>query len=123
MNELTLNEYQRRAMTTRMDTCNDVYMLLNLAGEVGELTSKVAKMIRKDKTYIGKTGDIAYTMPHEDFVTLDKELMKEAGDVLWQLAGFCSCMGWKLDDVAKMNLDKLASRKERGVIDGDGDNR
>jgi hypothetical protein len=32
-------------------------------------------------------------------------------------------MGWKLDDVAQKNLDKLASRKQRGVIDGDGDNR
>ena len=27
------------------------------------------------------------------------------------------------EDVAKANLNKLASRKKRGVIDGDGDNR
>jgi hypothetical protein len=32
-------------------------------------------------------------------------------------------MGWSLEDVAQMNLDKLASRKERNVIDGNGDNR
>jgi hypothetical protein len=32
-------------------------------------------------------------------------------------------MGWSLEDVAKSNLEKLASRKQRGVIDGEGDNR
>nr|CAI9751227.1 hypothetical protein WMHIBSEC_WMHIBSEC_CDS_0051 [Caudoviricetes sp.]CAI9751786.1 hypothetical protein AZFZUZMX_AZFZUZMX_CDS_0051 [Caudoviricetes sp.] len=32
-------------------------------------------------------------------------------------------MGWKLEDVAKLNLEKLASRQQRGVIDGNGDNR
>jgi hypothetical protein len=30
-------------------------------------------------------------------------------------------MGWKLNDVAKTNLDKLAARKAVGTIDGDGD--
>ena len=47
----------------------------------------------------------------------------EAGDVLWQLAGLCSVMGWDLNEVARMNLDKLASRQQRGVIEGNGDNR
>ena len=32
-------------------------------------------------------------------------------------------MGWDLEDVAQGNLDKLASRQQRGVIDGNGDNR
>jgi hypothetical protein len=32
-------------------------------------------------------------------------------------------MGWKLEDVAQQNLQKLASRKERGKIAGEGDNR
>ena len=43
------------------------------------------------------------------------------GDVLWQLSGLCSVMGWSLDDIAQMNLDKLAARKAVGTIDGDGD--
>lgn len=47
----------------------------------------------------------------------------EAGDVLWQLAGLCSVMGWDLEQIALMNLEKLASRQKRGVIDGNGDNR
>ena len=28
-----------------------------------------------------------------------------------------------LEEVMQQNLDKLASRRERGVIDGNGDNR
>lgn len=47
----------------------------------------------------------------------------EAGDILWQLAGLCSVMGWDLEQIALMNLEKLASRQKRGVIDGNGDNR
>ena len=50
-----------------------------------------------------------------------EELKKEAGDVLWQLSGLCSVMGWDLEDIAQMNLDKLTARKEAGTIDGDGD--
>ena len=52
-----------------------------------------------------------------------EELKKEAGDILWQLSGLIFTMGWTLEEVAMGNLDKLASRKQRGVIDGDGDNR
>jgi NTP pyrophosphatase (non-canonical NTP hydrolase) len=51
------------------------------------------------------------------------ELKKEAGDIAWQLAGLCQVMGWTLEEVCQQNLDKLASRKQRNVIDGDGDNR
>ena len=56
-------------------------------------------------------------------IEVNQELMKEAGDILWQLAGLCRVMGWNLDDIAQMNLKKLASRQRRGVIDGKGDNR
>ena len=38
-------------------------------------------------------------------------------------AGLCRVMGWTLEEVCQANLDKLASRKGRGVIDGNGDNR
>ena len=50
-----------------------------------------------------------------------EELKKEAGDILWQLSGLCKVMGWNLEDVAQMNLDKLAARKKIGTIDGNGD--
>lgn len=115
---MDLNEYQKQAMTTCMPSSNNFsYMFLNLVGEVGEFASKVAKHIRKDKA--GIDGDIlSLTGCHHSDV---EELMKEAGDCLWQLSGLCTVMGWSLEDVAQMNLDKLAARKVAGTIDGNGD--
>ena len=124
---MTLNEYQEQAMSTCMETCdNFAYMMLNLVGEVGEFSSKVAKLIRKGRKQITDNG-LYSTIDGAAFEWTDnefrEELKKEAGDILWQLAGLCRVMGWELEDVARGNLNKLASRQERGVIDGNGDNR
>jgi NTP pyrophosphatase (non-canonical NTP hydrolase) len=114
--KMELNEYQQKAMTTCMPSSeNFSYMFLNLVGEVGEFASKVAKAIRKEENFIDD-NDLANAID-------DAELQKEAGDILWQLSGLCSVMGGKLEDIAQQNLDKLASRKQRNVIDGNGDNR
>ena len=53
----------------------------------------------------------------------ETNLQKEVGDCLWFLAGICHVMGWQLGDIALQNIDKLQSRKQRGVIIGNGDNR
>lgn len=104
-------------MTTCMASSeNFSYMFLNLVGEVGEFASKVAKAIRKEENCI-EYNDLGIT------VTNNEELQKEAGDILWQLSGLCTVMGWNLEDIAQQNLDKLASRQQRNVIDGSGDNR
>ena len=122
---MQLNEYQKRAMSTCMPSCENIsYMLLNLVGEVGEFASKVAKHIRKGNMTIGGKclpNGLHTTLEGEEWLNADKELMKEAGDILWQLSGLCTVMGWELNDVAKMNLDKLAARKAAGTIDGNGD--
>lgn len=127
---MTLNEYQQRAMTTRMESCNNfAYMFINLVGEVGEFASKIGKGIRKKQLCIGHKDQCNDLAIETDVVSadmrsiLDAELKKEAGDILWQLSGLCDVMGWTFEEVAQMNLDKLASRQKRGVIDGNGDNR
>ena len=113
-----------------MKTCmpsseNVAYMLLNLVGEMGEFASKVAKSIRKGEVAIGHgvDNDLVPLMPFDEWMQRSEELKKEDGDILWQLSGLIFTMGWTLEEVAMGNLDKLASRKQRGVIDGDGDNR
>lgn len=124
MKELTLNEYQERAMTTCMPTCNNLsYMLLNLVGEVGEFSSKVAKHIRKGEAGIGSgdTPNQFYFTAKANFLTDRVALRKEAGDILWQLAGLCRVMGWDLEAVAQENLAKLAERAKNGTIAGNGD--
>lgn len=123
---MELNEYQKKAMETCMPSCDNFsYMMLNLVGEVGELASKVAKDIRKGNAVIGDIrNDITGIMQDdEEWEKRWEEYMYEAGDILWQLAGLCNVMNWDLEFVAEMNLRKLASRKKRGVIDGNGDNR
>lgn len=118
---ISLNEY-RLAMTTCMDSCDNIsYMLINLVGEVGEFASKIAKHIRKEEITINLNKIECY--PDTLTVKAESELKAEAGDVLWQVAGLCHVMGWSLEDVACENLAKLADRKQRGVIDSNGDNR
>lgn len=143
---MELNEYQKQAMTTCMASSNNfAYMFFNLLGEVGELAEKVndymrdqnleetanqlcgyglmAKTIRKEPELWGSQNTVSDFDKHFEEFKQSDQLQKEAGDILWQLAGLCSVMGWNLEDIAQQNLDKLASRKLRGVIDGNGDNR
>lgn len=119
------NEYQTRAMSTRLPSCeNATYMLFGLMAEVGEIADKIAKWRRKK-------GVCRLDMDHLVFNTGDlqeaegykSELMKEVGDCAWFIAGIADCFGFTLEEVMQQNLDKLASRRERGVIDGNGDNR
>lgn len=103
-----------------MSTCtpsshNFFYMFLNLVGEVGELSSKVAKAHRKGETYL----DMDYNL--EVNKELDEALQLEAGDILWQWAGLCVVMGWNPEVIAQKNLDKLKARKQAGTIVGSGD--
>ena len=125
-------------MNTCMDSSRNLsYMAYGLVSEVGEFMGKVAKGIRKGHIYFGSEleGNLAYPSDSDmhyapSFLGKDDKayefeqgLRAELGDCLWFCAGICEVMGWNLDDIAKENLEKLASRKERGVIEGDGDNR
>jgi len=119
--KMELNEYQKRAMTTCTDSShNFAYMFMNLVGEVGEFASKVAKRIRKGYDHIEHNDIISEETISKDDI---EEIRKESGDILWQLSGLCSVMGWSLEDVAQENLKKLADRQKRNVIVGEGDNR
>lgn len=125
---MELNTYQDKAMSTCMDSCNNFsYMMLNLVGEVGEFASKVAKDIRKGEAAIyGNQLILCKENFDEELYEKEKKekvqaLKLEAGDILWQLSGLCTAMGWELEDIAQMNLEKLARRKQAGTIDGNGD--
>ena len=110
---MTLEEYQKRALTTVIETDNEfrdlLHWVLGINGEAGEI-AETMKEITRDKNGELTDGD-------------KKELAKEVGDVLWYLAVFAHNLGVPLEDIAKANLDKLQSRKARGVLQGSGDNR
>ena len=110
---MTLNEYQKQALTTVISSSDafkdSLHWVLGINGEAGEVAEKVKKIIR-DKNGVISKQDKA-------------ELAKELGDVLWYLAVFAHDLGFTFDDVAATNLEKLQSRKTRGVLGGGGDNR
>jgi hypothetical protein len=47
----------------------------------------------------------------------------EIGDTLWYMAALCRDLNLSLEEIAKRNLQKLADRKARNVIQGSGDKR
>jgi len=51
------------------------------------------------------------------------ELGKELADVVWYIAVLAERLGLSFDSLMQQNLEKLASRKSRGVQKGAGDNR
>lgn len=109
---MKLSDYQKQSKKTALYPAighKIVYPALGLAGEAGEVANKIKKIFRDND------GDISESKT--------KELNKELGDVLWYVAQVASELGLDLDEVAQLNLDRLNSRFERGVIQGDGDNR
>lgn len=110
---MDLNEYQKEASKTagfenlKIDPI--IYLALGLAGESGEVVEKLKKIIRNDG------GEIS-NEKRED-------LVKEIGDVLWYLSQMAGVLGVPFEEVAKANIEKLASRQKRGVICSEGDNR
>lgn len=102
---MNFNEYSEAARSTRLPTADHSYVVLNLVGEVGELYGKFAKAIRD-----GGQVDRA-------------DMQKELGDILWQLSALCDDLGTSLEEVAYLNLEKLAKRQENNTLTGSGDNR
>ena len=109
---MNLNHYQDKSRTTALYPNvgnNPIYPTLGLVGEAGEVADKVKKILRDKKG---------------EFDSVSRESIKlELGDVLWYVAQLSSELGFSLEEVAKANLDKLASRAKRGAISGSGDDR
>lgn len=115
--ELTLNEYQEKAMGTCLPSCeNIVYMLYGLTAEVGEINDKVAKWVRKGIARIDNNQLVFNTSDEGVVEDYRHELIKEVGDCAWFIVGLSMVLGASLDDVCQINLDKLANRKKEGTI-------
>ena len=103
---MTADFYEERARLTAIYPKEKAleYLALGLTSEAGEVAGKVKKLIRDGK------GD-------------KKAIASEIGDVLWYCAMLAKETKVSLNDIMKDNLKKLYSRKERGTLQGSGDNR
>jgi NTP pyrophosphatase (non-canonical NTP hydrolase) len=107
-----MDEYQAAARSTAIYPSigsNYVYPVLGLSGEAGEVAEKFKKLIRD------KDGVVT--------PEFQEEIKKELGDVLWYVANVAAEVGLSMSDIADTNIQKLLSRQQRGVLQGNGDNR
>ena len=112
---MTFEEYQKGALDTDSSVGHDTVssqffaIALGLMSEAGEVGEKLKKIYwAKD----GKWND-------EDKQAIAREL----GDVLWYIASLSTHIGIPMSEIANINLEKLKSRKERNLLNGNGDNR
>ena len=97
---MTINEYQRLAMTTLNPELSKQDILINgvmgLCGESGEAIDIVKKWLAQG---------------HD----LDKEkLAKELGDIAWYLAETATALDLSLEDIFAANIEKLRKRFPEG---------
>lgn len=95
------------------------YSLIGLCGEVGELADQVAKAARDDHPGTGKIVTMRTNFTTEREAAIKKEL----GDVAFMWVAACLDLGFDPRNVLERNVDKLLDRLERGVIQGEGDDR
>jgi len=106
---MTFDEYQNEVWDLALPQCkNATYMALGL-GESGEIQGKIKKTLRGDKSLEDPVVKVA--------------IGYELGDLLYYVAGTAKTLGLSLHEIAQMNISKLHDRRQRGVLQGDGDNR
>ena len=97
---MTINEYQQLALRTEPKIPESSQRLLNglmgLNGEAGEAIDLLKKHL-----FQGHWLD-------------EVHIAKELGDVAWYLAVSADALGYKLEDIFKMNIEKLKNRYPEG---------
>lgn len=96
---MTGNEYQalaartiKKELTAYEQLCHALHGIASESGEIHALHQKVYQGHKLDHD-------------HEK---------KELGDLLWFIAEYCTARGWKLEDVMRLNIDKLIARFPEG---------
>ena len=97
---MQINEYQQLAIrTSNKELTNGEHLIngaLGLCGESGE----VADLVKK-----------AYMQGHN----IDRaHIAKELGDVCWYIAEAATAIGYDLEHIMQMNIDKLKARYPEG---------
>lgn len=119
---MELNMYAAKAQQTAVFTRND-YPLIALGEEVGEVMGKIAKFGRKNDMSVEQVINAIANPQTSAVQELREQVGKELGDVLWQWSVLCNVLCMSPNHIAEENLFKLQDRKQRNVLNGEGDER
>ena len=116
---MEFDEYQEKAYTTATYPhvgSNILYPAIGIAGEAGELLDKIKKIWRNSGVPVQR---LEAQLTEEEVL----EIVKELGDVLWNVGALCTELGISMQEMVDINIAKFEDRRKRGVIKGEGDNR
>ena len=148
----SFEEYSKRAAETQMESCkNEDYLRLGLISEVGELAAIFKRAIRGDfkleekrQDILLELGDICWyldrlaafkgiiprqsmellTAPYSNMEWLWMLSSSDSYSTRWKIVvNLANKFGFTIWDVLTANVEKLAKRKEHGLITGSGDHR
>lgn len=106
---MNFNEYQQETRRTAPKIDDMLGCLVNfsmgLSGESGEVTDHIKKVVFQ-----------GHDLNRE-------EIAKELGDILWYLARAADTIGYTLEEIAIMNVNKLRKRYPNGFSEKASKNR
>ena len=108
----TLKKYEDFMQTSKFypqDKLPITYPALGLNGEAGEVAEKVKKCWRDNN---GIFDD-----------NIKQAIMKELADTLWYIWACADDMGYTLEDILKIGIQKVKERQETNTVHGSGDDR
>ena len=96
-------------------------MGLGLAGETGEVVEVVTDILQL-VSHQGRVSEILKKRVRDGQFPVDK-FIKEMGDLAYYWARICKAFDLNPSDVLATNVAKIESRRKRGVMHGNGDDR
>lgn len=107
---IDLKEYTKfnNSVDKYPESMKPVIYILGMVAELGEFCNKYKKVFRDHGGQLEKR--------QIDFAL-------EMGDIMWYFERVSNSMGFDLEEIIEMNIEKLQSRKVRDKIKGEGDKR
>lgn len=103
----SLDEYQKAAYQNIQEHYNQKEEVMHWAIGLGEEAGEALSVI-KHRYYAGCYKD------DDDML---EDIVSELGDTLWHVSALCTVLGISLEDVARYNIAKLASRYPNGKFE------
>ena len=111
---MKVQEYEEKVQRTALYPRKNLwqiltYLSLGLAGEAGEISNKMKKILRDDRGRLTQERR--------------QQIRDELGDVLWYITRLANELGFSLEEIMRANNNKLLKRLQKNTLKGEGDNR